>query len=80
MNNIINQATRSLDEKKVTDLSEECKQAAQSVHNCVNFALDTYMQYMAVCAKEMKRMSGIIYEQQEEIWRLREQLTKDGEC
>ena len=74
MNNILNKATRSLDEKKVTDLSEECKQAAQSVHDCVN------MQYMAVCAKEMKRLIGIIYEQQEEICRLREQLKKDGEC
>lgn len=80
MNNILNQATRSLDEKKVTDLSDECKQAAQSVHDCVNFALDTYMQYMSVAAKEMKRLIGIIYEQQEEICRLREQLNKDGEC
>ena len=80
MNNILNKATRSLDEKKVTDLSDECKQAAQSVHDCVNFALDTYMQYMSVAAKEMKRLIGIIYEQQEEICRLREQLKKDGEC
>ena len=50
------------------------------MHDCVNFALDTYMKYMSVAEKEMKRLIGIIYEQQEEICRLREHLKKNGEC
>lgn len=81
MNDIKENAACSLEKKMINDLSDECNQAAQSVQNCVDFALDTYMQYVAYSSAEISRLLDIVHEQRKEIELLKEQLQKmDGEC